>query len=62
MNKIFNLVIISALVFGFANSANADGYFRNIKPVRFTQSDSSEGVTNAFPFRKICNRGRTVCY
>ena len=62
MNKIFNLVIMSALVFGFANSAYADFPFRNIKPVRLIQSDSSEGTTNAFPFRRICNKNRTVCY
>lgn len=75
MNKIFNLVIVSALVFGFANSAYADSTMRGpwrgrclgpfcgtYKPARLIQNDSSEGTTNAGPFRKICNKGRTVCW
>ena len=67
MNKIFNLVIISALVFGFANSANADSTMRGsyrgrclgpfcgtYKPARLIQNDSrEEGTTNAFCFRKV---------
>ena len=75
MSKIFNLVIVSTLVFGFANSAYADSTMRGsyrgrclgpfcgtYKPARLVQIDSSEGTTNAFPFRRICNKNRTVCY
>ena len=74
MNKIFNLVIVSALVFGFANSAYANSTMRGpyrgrclgplcrtYGPARLVQNDSSEGTTNAFPFRKTCNSSRTVC-